>query len=67
MDAEELTAWTAAMIVAISVAFLSHFIQEDREDRWRAQDEELANLQARIGERWTDRAIRRAYKRRGLL
>ena len=67
MDAEELTAWTAAVIVAISVAFLSHFIQEDREDRWRAQDEELANLQARIGERWTDRAIRRAYKRRGLL
>ena len=61
------SAWLTASLVALGVLFFSRYIQEDREDNWRAWDEKQANVQARMGERWNDRAIRRARKRRGLL
>ena len=61
------SAWLIASLVALGVLFFSRYIQEDREDNWRAWDEKQANLQARMAERSNDPAIRRAYKRRGLL
>ena len=59
--------WILTALGSYLEIYFGMYLSEDREDNWRAIDQKHANMSSLRAEKWGNRAIRRAEKRRGLL